>query len=360
MTSPRALRLLAMAALAGGCATTYQGNLADSWPEVDKKLLDTSYPQALYVEAPVVDPKSTPDFSHAAAEFSRTYQDALATFCRTQGLFASCTTVPAPGAFTLSTQVRIDHVGDDNVAAFVLCGWLLPPLLGFAYSWVFLAGSTQGAVLWELKDQAGTKIMDHTWKIDTGAPPEYAFHTGDGFPKFLADASQVMIAHYGTPRALVQQALAPPPPPAVEAPVVRPPRAKSAVVAVFDVQDSGGKLDHHLLEQLTEYLAAQLIEVARYRVVPRAELRHRLAEEKKGSYQACFDESCQIELGKAVAAEKSLQTKLLKVGATCAITATLYDLKSETTEAASSVEGDCSENALLKNMKQLAQKLAAQ
>jgi hypothetical protein len=60
--------------LAGGCATTYQGNLVDVWPESDKKLLDTSYPQGLYIEAPVVDPKSTPDFSHGAAEFSRAYQ----------------------------------------------------------------------------------------------------------------------------------------------------------------------------------------------------------------------------------------------------------------------------------------------
>jgi hypothetical protein len=169
-----------------------------------------------------------------------------------------------------------------------------------------------------------------------------------------------MIARLGPPQvavaSLIASKTAPPTPPAPEAPVVR---AKSSVVAVFDVQDASGKLDAALLDQLTEYLAAQLIELARFRVIPRAQLRSRLLEEKKSSYKSCYDESCQIELGKAVAAEKSLQTRLLKIGKNCAITATLYDLRSETTEAASSIEGDCSENGLMSNVKQLAQKLAS-
>jgi len=160
-----------------------------------------------------------------------------------------------------------------------------------------------------------------------------------------------------TPVALVAAppAAPPPAPPREEAPRARMPRP---VVAIFDVQDATRQLDAALLDQLTEYLAAQLVEVARFRVVPRNQLRSQLAAEKAGTYDACFEESCQIELGKAVAAEKSLATKLLRVGDACAMTATLYDLRSETTETAASGEGECSANALMGNAKTLAANLA--
>ena len=110
--------------------------------------------------------------------------------------------------------------------------------------------------------------------------------------------------------------------------------------------------------QLTEFLAAKLTEVAGYRVVPRKTLRERLADTKKEGLSRCYDEACQIELGKAVAAQKSLATKLLQVGGSCAISATLYDLKTETTEKATSVRTDCSVDRLMDGLEQIAQRLA--
>jgi hypothetical protein len=136
------------------------------------------------------------------------------------------------------------------------------------------------------------------------------------------------------------------------------PRAvQKAVVAVFDVEDPAKRTDPSTLDQLTEYLAVQITAVSGLKVVPRDQLRSRLAGEKATSYKTCYDESCQIELGKAVSAQKTLSTKLLQIGKKCAITSTLYDLKSETTERAASVDTDCSVDALIGGVRQIAQQL---
>ena len=92
-------------------------------------------------------------------------------------------------------------------------------------------------------------------------------------------------------------------------------------------------------------------------MVPRGQLRSRLAAEKVKSYRKCMDQRCQIELGKAMAAQKSLATKLLKVGKQCALTALLYDLKTEATDRAASVRTGCTEDALLAGVEKVARQL---
>jgi hypothetical protein len=130
------------------------------------------------------------------------------------------------------------------------------------------------------------------------------------------------------------------------------------VLAVFDIQAPGGEIEKSTLDQLTEYLAAQLTETQRYRVIPRDQLRKRLAQEKASSYRECFDVSCQIELGKAVAAEKSVVTKLIRVGNRCALTSQIYDLKTETSEKASSFDLECKSDRLLSGIASIAKELA--
>jgi hypothetical protein len=149
-----------------------------------------------------------------------------------------------------------------------------------------------------------------------------------------------------------------PPRPPRPAPPTPARRGKPFIVAVFDVEDATSRWKDKTLSQLTDYLAAKITEVG-YRVVPRNQLRARLVEEKKEGYKTCFDETCQIELGKAVAAQRSLSTKLLQIGTSCAISSTLFDLKTETTERAASVRTDCSENGLMEGMEKIARQLAA-
>jgi hypothetical protein len=133
---------------------------------------------------------------------------------------------------------------------------------------------------------------------------------------------------------------------------------KNVIMAVFDVQDSSGAVDPRTLDALTLYLTTQMTQVAGYRVVPREQLRARLADEKSGSFKQCFDESCQIELGKALAAQKTLATQLLKVGTRCMVVSNMFDLKTETSEKSASAETDCSENQLIDALRAVAQQYA--
>lgn len=130
------------------------------------------------------------------------------------------------------------------------------------------------------------------------------------------------------------------------------------IVAVFDLADNKHKLDATTMGELAEYLATQLTATGRYRTVPRSQLRRRLGKEKRQGYKACFDEACQIELGKAMAAQKSLATKIIRVGKICTLTSVLYDLKTETSERAATTEGPCSTEGLLASLRAQALKIA--
>ena len=131
------------------------------------------------------------------------------------------------------------------------------------------------------------------------------------------------------------------------------------IVAVFPIEYGGSLFQAEATNALTEYLATQLASTGKFRVIPRSQLRRRLATTKKSGYKACYDEACQIELGKALAAQKSLATKILVVGKVCAITSVLYDLKTETSERAASAESGCSMVDLLKALRSQAQQLGA-
>lgn len=135
-----------------------------------------------------------------------------------------------------------------------------------------------------------------------------------------------------------------------------PSPTQKRVVAVFPV-DARTEMDDRTLDALTEYLVTKLAETGRYRVVPRDELRRRLLEQKKGSYAECIDESCRIELGKAVAAELAMSTKLLRVGGECALSCTVYDVRTEATEFGATVRTSCDEARLMDGMDQLLDKL---
>jgi hypothetical protein len=142
------------------------------------------------------------------------------------------------------------------------------------------------------------------------------------------------------------------------APPPSSPKSHKLIVAVFDVQDLSRKFNQQTLRQLTEYLSARLTQVTLYRVVPRDQLRARLFEGKKGTYRECYEESCQIELGKALAAQKSLSTKILKVGKRCAISSILYDFKTETAETSALVRTDCDEDSLMDCMDRVARQFS--
>lgn len=127
------------------------------------------------------------------------------------------------------------------------------------------------------------------------------------------------------------------------------PQPKSAIVAVFPIEDARttGRLSAKELGELTEYLATKLGEGGAFRIVPSQELRRVLAEKKKESYSTCYSTECQIDVGKELAANKVLVTKILSVTTRCSVLSQLYDLRSSATDRTGSFDGGCNKETLV-------------
>jgi TPR repeat protein len=138
--------------------------------------------------------------------------------------------------------------------------------------------------------------------------------------------------------------------------------AAQPVVAVFEIEDATAKKksDRDTIHHLTEYLGGQIGEGGRFRVVPSADLAKLLLEQKKESFRDCFDEACQIEIGKAVAAEKSLSTQIMHLGSSCIMKSVLFDLAKEVSEQVATVKGGCSTDELIATVEKVAFKLKSE
>jgi formylglycine-generating enzyme len=130
------------------------------------------------------------------------------------------------------------------------------------------------------------------------------------------------------------------------------------IVAVFNLEAKALRLKPQLLLALSDYLADSLAATGAFQVVPRDRLRQRLVAQKKRSYKECYDQTCQVEIGKELAANKSLAARLLKIGGVCVLTATLYDLRRAATEGGATSEGKCSEDAFRRAIGVVVHKLA--
>jgi formylglycine-generating enzyme required for sulfatase activity len=121
------------------------------------------------------------------------------------------------------------------------------------------------------------------------------------------------------------------------------------IVAVFEVEAKRVGLPADALEGMADYLGT-LMARRGYQVVPRSQLKERLSAQKKDSYKQCFDESCQIEIGKELAADKSLATQILKLGKSCKVNLGLFDLRKAASERAGTASGPCDEENVVKSL----------
>lgn len=124
------------------------------------------------------------------------------------------------------------------------------------------------------------------------------------------------------------------------------PAEPKAILAVFGVEVSGINMPQVALERLSDYLAVLLAESGSFKVVPRDQIRSRLGQQKVDSYRSCYDQACQIEIGRELAAEKTLSPKIIRIGDRCSVTMVVYDLRTSTTDLASRQIGGCDENDL--------------
>ena len=129
------------------------------------------------------------------------------------------------------------------------------------------------------------------------------------------------------------------------------------IVALFDLQDKGSGIKAQTLSNLADFLAARLAQGG-YQVVPRDQIKERLRAAAKESYKECYDQSCQIELGRELAAQKTLAVKILRIGDKCQVAASLYDLRRAAAELAATAEADCeNEESLLAAVKSIGEQL---
>lgn len=138
-----------------------------------------------------------------------------------------------------------------------------------------------------------------------------------------------------------------------------PALAGPPVVAVFDIEDASGSkgIPRDVLLQLGDYLEGQLAEGGKFRVVPKDQIREQLGNAKKKSYEGCFDDACQIEIGKALAAQKTLSTKLMRIGKQCILKSVLFDLKNEVSDSVANVKGGCTQDDMVASVEKVAEKL---
>ena len=132
------------------------------------------------------------------------------------------------------------------------------------------------------------------------------------------------------------------------------------VVAVFGIENRDSPLTAKHLITLTDYLGTKLGERGMYRIIPRQEIRARLLEQKKESFKECFDQSCQIEIGRELAAEFTVSTTIGKIGEVCLITASIYDLRKAATAKTATAKSPCELSDLVNAIEEVADKLQGQ
>lgn len=125
---------------------------------------------------------------------------------------------------------------------------------------------------------------------------------------------------------------------------VPPPRR--VVVLVLDVEDRAGLLPEADRADLSVYLGRAVVEHRGYRATPPGLLTERLRDQKAESWAPCVDDACRLELGKALAAERVLHTRLLRDGAQCALGVSLYQLEREVAVWGRLEVADCTLSAL--------------
>jgi len=131
------------------------------------------------------------------------------------------------------------------------------------------------------------------------------------------------------------------------------------IVAVFQIEDRSRSLGKDLLGQLTEYLATEVGKAGVFQIVPPGDIKRALMDKKAESFKECFDVSCQVELGRELAANKTLSTSVLKIGGICTVSAALYDLKRMATDLSASAEGGCKPEDLMASVRKAAADLRA-
>jgi hypothetical protein len=322
---PRSMRRLSIIGVTsalcscGPSVARFDGKLALwDWARSDP-IVNAPLPADVSIPLPIIELEPGAESMRRIEEtFAKSLQRTHVHYTTGKRIFRNCSSSEVAGAYRIMVRVEVSEFDGEQLT---------------------------GLGKWQLLSPDGEPLLSREQPLSQRFQPGHAFEDYGAFYYFLTDVAPLVREREARSAAAKE-----------------PPRKSAAdpiVIAVFDVQETAGLMTPAQLDQLTEYLTVKLTETTKFRVVPRTQIRERLREEKTNTYTACFDESCQIELGKNLAAQKSLSTKLLQVGTDCVLTSTLFDLKTETTERAASVTTGCAVNAMFGGVDEIVRRLAA-
>lgn len=139
------------------------------------------------------------------------------------------------------------------------------------------------------------------------------------------------------------------------------------VIAIMDVEDVNAHardkaIDKDLVRNIGDQLRIFVAErgVATVdRSAQEAAFKESIDRMKSESYGACYDDSCQVELGKALAATHILRSKITRFGSKCVLNGELVDLRAEVAVGAASSRGDCVAEGFLNMSEEVAVSITA-
>ena len=138
--------------------------------------------------------------------------------------------------------------------------------------------------------------------------------------------------------------------------LIAAPAHASPIVAVFDLVSKNTQLNRSTLENLNDYLSTLI--AREYRIIPRDDIKKTLNRQKANSYKECYSTECQIDIGKELAANMSLSSKISRIGKRCVITLKLYDLRTAASAGAAAARGGCQEDEVLESLERAVATLA--
>ncbi|MCC7386614.1 MAG: PEGA domain-containing protein [Deltaproteobacteria bacterium] len=129
----------------------------------------------------------------------------------------------------------------------------------------------------------------------------------------------------------------------------------ATAIAVLPLRPIGVALTPVQVESATTLLQAE----SGVRGVPSAELRAAIQQRKAASLGPAFDPRSEIEIGRAVSAQKLLSAAWSRLGASCSLSAQLIDLKTEVAEYGTTAMRECSEAGLADGIREVAVRIRA-
>ncbi len=139
------------------------------------------------------------------------------------------------------------------------------------------------------------------------------------------------------------------------------PEGRRRVLAVMELEVRTPRLGAEVAGRAVDYLRARLTATRQFAIVDRTRqeqaLREMLVQQKKESYAACYDEGCQVPLGKALAADTILRSSVSSLADFCTLSSELVDLAKEAALGGGLEKFDCTEAGLVQAIERLVPQL---